>query len=77
MKEALEKIITSIILKKYPIVKAFDVEKVSRGYKVNYYLGWDVTSSDGYGLLNTTENLFKMLSNDKEDIFVELSFYNG
>lgn len=77
MKEALEKVIRGIILKKYPIVKAFKVEKVDSGYKVDYYLGRDVTSSDGYGLLNTTENLFKMLSNNKEDIFVELSYYYG
>ena len=77
MKEALEKVIRGIILKKYPIVKAFEIEEVSSGYKVHYYLGWNVSSSDGWGLLNTTENLFKMLSNNKEDIFVELSFYYG
>ena len=75
MKEALEKVIKGIILKKYPIVKAFDIEKVNRGYKVHYYLGWDVSSSDGWGLLNTTENLSKMLLNKNEEVFVELSFY--
>ena len=75
MKEALEKVIRGIILKKYPIVKAFDIEEVSSGYKVHYYLGWDVSSSDGYGLLNTTENLSKMVLNKGENVFVELSFY--
>lgn len=75
MKEAIEKIIKAIILKKYPIVKAFDVEKVGVNYKVTYYVDWDISTSDGYGLLNTTENLFKMLSNNKEDILVELLVY--
>jgi hypothetical protein len=75
MKEALEKVIRGIILKKYPIVKAFDIEEVSSGYKVHYYLGWDVSSSDGYGLLNTTENLSKMVLNKGENVLVELSFY--
>ena len=75
MKEALEKVIRGIILKKYPIVKAFNVEKVNNGYKVDYYLGRDVTSSDGYGLLNTTENLSKMVLNKGENVLVELSFY--
>lgn len=75
MKEALEKVIRGIILKKYPIVKAFDVEKVGVNYKVNYYLDWDLSASDGWGLLNTTENLSKMVLNKGENVLVELSFY--
>lgn len=75
MKEALEKVIEGIVLKKYPIVKSFNVEKVGINYKVTYYVDWDISTSDGYGLLNTTENLFKMLSNNKEDILVELLVY--
>jgi hypothetical protein len=84
MKESLEKIIKTVLLPKYPLIKDFKISVTKNGennlYNVRYYIDGVIYDSlfkgDEYGLIkkltdieSETKSLFNVLGPNKNDMF--------